>query len=113
MMKLLFAFCPTFSVPATVRTFPLAQATRIQSVPGVTRAAPLVEGQAFASTSRAGAGVFVRGVTHDNLMTLEHVAVTPESSIGSLATFGQGDGVAIGSRLARILGRLRQELTDG
>ncbi len=79
-------------------------ADRIRAVPGVTRAAPLVESQAFASAPRNSAGVVVRGVTKEDILTLEKVSVNPEFSMGSLSDFEGDRGVAIGQRLAFKLG---------
>ena len=79
-------------------------ADRIRAVPGVTRAAPLVEAQAFANAPRSGTGVVVRGVTKEDLLTLEKVSVSPEYSFGSLSNFEGDGGVAIGQRLALKLG---------
>ncbi|MEO1329188.1 MAG: lipoprotein-releasing ABC transporter permease subunit [Pseudomonadota bacterium] len=81
-----------------------AVAERVRAVPGVTRAAPLIEGQAFASTARNGLGVLVRGVRRSDLLTLENVAVTPEFSLGSLTNFEGDNGVALGQGLALRLG---------
>ncbi|MGD1869616.1 MAG: lipoprotein-releasing ABC transporter permease subunit [Neomegalonema sp.] len=78
--------------------------SRVRAVPGVTRAAPLVEGQALAAGPRGSVGVIVRGLSQSDLLTVENVAVTPEESLGSLTAYGQTDGIAIGSRLARKLG---------
>ena len=79
-------------------------ARSIRTVPGVTRAAPLIEGQAFATSARGGVGVMVRGLAKADLLSLEEVSVSPEDSVGSLANYGAGaDGVAIGAGLARRL----------
>lgn len=77
---------------------------KIRSVAGVTRAAPMIEGQAFATSSRGGTGALVRGLSKTDLLSLEKVSVSPETSIGSLANYGAVDGVAIGIGLARKLG---------
>lgn len=79
-------------------------AAKIRTVPGVTRAAPLVEGQALASAPRNSLGVVVRGVSKEDLLNLEKVAVDPEISYGSLSQFEGDAGVAIGQRLAFKLG---------
>ncbi|MEL6979164.1 MAG: lipoprotein-releasing ABC transporter permease subunit, partial [Pseudomonadota bacterium] len=81
-----------------------AAAQAIRAVPGVTRAAPLIEGQGFATSARGGVGVMVRGLSQGDLLSLERVSVSPETSIGSLAPFGAENGVAIGAGLARRLG---------
>lgn len=73
------------------------------ATPGVTRAAPIIESQVMAAGPTGGvAGVLVRGVSPDNLKTLDALA-HPESSAGSLDDFG-GESVAIGSGVADLLG---------
>src|SRR5215510_3130315 len=75
-----------------------AVADRIAQVPGVTLAAPLVEGQALASSPFSAAGVLVRGVRARDLMKLPSIANNIKQ--GSLEGFDEGQGVAIGRRLA-------------
>ena len=79
-------------------------ARKIRAVPGVSRAAPLIKGQAFATSRYGGVGVLVRGMTKADLLGVEKVSVSPERSAGSLANFGAGDGIAIGEGLANKLG---------
>lgn len=76
-------------------------AKRLAGVPGVTRTAPLVRGQVMASANGRSAGVEVIGIRPDDLAEVPLVA-HPETAAGSLADFGQG--VAIGSGVARELG---------
>ncbi|MFK7877504.1 MAG: lipoprotein-releasing ABC transporter permease subunit [Paracoccaceae bacterium] len=76
-------------------------AAQLRSVPGVTRAAPLVKGQVLASFARANAGVQVYGIAPENLSTIPRIA-QPEDSLGDIANFA--NGVAIGSGVARTLG---------
>ncbi|MEM7546877.1 MAG: lipoprotein-releasing ABC transporter permease subunit [Pseudomonadota bacterium] len=76
-------------------------AARAASVPGVRRAAPIIEGRVMASTRFGNTGVLVRGVSADNAATLDALA-NPEDSAGSLDDFGRG--VAIGNGVAQELG---------
>jgi len=77
-------------------------ADAVEALPGVVRAVPTIEGQAFASSSVQGGGVLVRGVRPQDLVRLEQIATNVVR--GSLETFGEEEGVAIGSRLASQLG---------
>src|SRR3712207_5935519 len=45
-------------------------ASRVAAVPGVRRAIPMVEGQAFASSSSGGSGVLVRGVRGEDMLRI-------------------------------------------
>ena len=92
-----------------------AMADRIEAVPGVTRAAPLVKGQVMATHQGRNAGVEVFGITPEDLAGIPRVAA-PEVFEGDLAAFPQG--IAIGSGIARELGiglgdRLRIISPDG
>jgi len=71
---------------------------RVSKVPGVTLALPLVEGQAFASTPYGSSGVLVRGVRGHDLARLPGVA--GHIIQGSLEGFDNGQGVAVGAKLA-------------
>src|SRR5438309_12122983 len=71
---------------------------RISKVPGVTLAAPIVEGQALASWPFNASGVLVRGVRAADLVRLPSVANNIRQ--GTLEGFDEGQGVAIGRRLA-------------
>src|SRR5499425_3073782 len=71
---------------------------RISKVPGVTLAAPIVEGQALASSPFNASGVLVRGVRAAELARLPSVANNIRQ--GTLEGFDEGQGVAIGRRLA-------------
>lgn len=79
-------------------------ARAVEAIPGVVRAVPTVEGQAFASSTVQGGGVLVRGVRPEDLARLEQIATSIVG--GSLEAFGEEEGVAIGSRLASSLGLL-------
>ncbi len=89
-------------------------AARIAEVEGVTRAAPLVKGQVMA-TNRGNAGVEVYGITLEDLRGIPRV-VDPETGEGDLSRFGEG--IAIGSGVAREIGaslgdRIRLISPDG
>src|SRR5687767_14382843 len=75
-----------------------AVAGRISKVPGIRLAAPVVEGQALASSPFNASGVLVRGVRSDDLNKLTSIARNIKQ--GSLDGFDEGEGVAIGRRLA-------------
>jgi lipoprotein-releasing system permease protein len=83
---------------------------RIQNVPGVRQAFPLVEGQALLTSNQASNGVFVRGVREADLKSLEGIAT--KIRYGSLDGFEATGGIAIGTRLANVLGvHLGDEIT--
>jgi lipoprotein-releasing system permease protein len=73
-------------------------AARINKVPGVRMAAPIVEGQALASSPFNAGGVLVRGIRLMDLQKLPSVAKNIKQ--GTLDGFDDGQGVAIGRRLA-------------
>ncbi len=75
-----------------------AVAARIAGVQGVRLAAPIVEGQALASSPFNAAGVLVRGVRAADLEKLTSIAKNIKQ--GTLEGFDQGQGVMIGRRLA-------------
>ncbi len=75
-----------------------AVAARIASVKGIRLAAPIVEGQALASSPFNAGGVLIRGIRLKDLEGLPSVAKNIKQ--GSLAGFDEGQGVAIGRRLA-------------
>ncbi len=73
-------------------------AERVSGVPGVRLAAPIVEGQALASSPFAANGVLVRGIRAADLDKLASVAKNVRQ--GTLEGFDEGQGLAIGKRLA-------------
>jgi lipoprotein-releasing system permease protein len=75
-----------------------AVADRVSKVPGVRLAAPIVEGQALASSPFNASGVLVRGIRGADLAKLGSIAQNIKQ--GTLDGFDQGQGIAIGSRLA-------------
>ncbi len=97
----------TGQVDRKIRDFD-ALAQRLAQAPGVQRAAPLVKGQVMASANGRNAGVEVFGMTAQDLQALPRIA-DPQSAEGDLARYGEG--VAIGSGVARELGlRLGDQL---
>jgi lipoprotein-releasing system permease protein len=73
-------------------------AERVGKVEGIRLAAPIVEGQALASSPFSAAGVLLRGVLAADLSKLPSVANNIRQ--GTLDGFDEGQGVAIGRRLA-------------
>src|SRR5436853_3496763 len=73
-------------------------AERINQVSGIRLAAPVVDGQALASSPFNASGVFVRGIRSDDLNNLTSIAKNIKQ--GTLEGFDEGQGVAIGRRLA-------------
>ena len=78
-----------------------AVADRIAKVDGVFLAAPLVEGQALASSPFNASGVVVRGMLGADLMKLSQVSSNIKQ--GTLDGYDNGQGLAIGRRLAEQL----------
>src|SRR6266498_3578192 len=73
-----------------------AVAERISGVQGIRLAAPIVEGQALASSPFNATGVLVRGIRAADLTKLTSIANNLKQ--GSLEGFDQGQGLAIGRR---------------
>jgi lipoprotein-releasing system permease protein len=73
-------------------------ADRVGSVEGIKLAAPIVEGQALASSPLGASGVLLRGVRAADLAKLPSIANNIRQ--GTLEGFDEGQGVAIGRRLA-------------
>src|SRR5256886_8553251 len=73
-------------------------AMRLSGVAGVRLAAPIVEGQALASSPFNASGVLVRGVRAADLAKLPSVAANIRQ--GTLEGVDEGQGVAVGKRLA-------------
>ena len=92
-----------------------ALAGQVATVEGVSRAAPLIKGQVMANANGRNSGVEVFGITEEDLLAIPRIA-DPETSYGDIARFGEG--VAIGSGVARELGvttgdRIRLISPDG
>ena len=78
-------------------------AKRISGVEGVTLVLPLLEGQTLATGNvGAGTGALVRGLRAEDFGKLESVANNIKE--GSLEAYQQGNGVAIGIRMAQNMG---------
>jgi lipoprotein-releasing system permease protein len=71
---------------------------RLSGIPGIRLAAPIVEGQALASSPFNSAGVLVRGMRARDLVKLG--SIDRNIKQGTLEGFDEGQGVAIGRRLA-------------
>ncbi len=78
-----------------------ALASQIEAVSGVTRVAPIVRGQVMSTYSGNNAGMEVYGITAENLKTIPRIT-SPQRSEGDINRFGEG--IAIGSGIARTLG---------
>ncbi len=78
-----------------------AVAARISRLSGVVLAAPIVEGQALASSPFNANGVLARGIRGADLAKLGSIASNIKQ--GTLEGFDQGQGVAVGRRLAEQL----------
>ncbi|MGZ5840094.1 MAG: lipoprotein-releasing ABC transporter permease subunit, partial [Croceibacterium sp.] len=75
-----------------------AVAQRISGVAGIRLAAPIVEGQALASSPFNSAGVLVRGIRSADINKLGSIANNIKQ--GTLEGFDEGQGLAIGRRLS-------------
>jgi len=78
-----------------------AVAQRIAGIPGVILAAPIIEGQALASSPFNSAGVQVRGMRGADLARLGSIARNIKT--GTLDGFDQGQALVVGQRLADVL----------
>jgi lipoprotein-releasing system permease protein len=76
-------------------------AARLDKLPGVKQALPVVEGQVLISTQSASSGIIVRGIRHEDLDHLK--AVSGNIRFGTLDGFDKSGGIALGTRLANSL----------
>ncbi len=76
-------------------------AKRIKELTGVKAAMPLIEGQVMVSSAVQATGALVRGMSEEGMRSLPLVA--DNIRFGSLDGFGEGSGIAIGTRLANLL----------
>jgi lipoprotein-releasing system permease protein len=76
-------------------------AERINAVQGIRLAAPIVEGQALATSPFGATGVLVRGIRSEDLTNITSIARNIKQ--GTLEGFDEGQGLAIGRRLADTL----------
>ena len=79
-----------------------AMTRRINAVPGVAHAFPLIEGKALGTGGQGGTGILVRGLRDEDLARIGQVADNVKQ--GTLEGFAASEGVALGSRLASSLG---------
>ncbi|MGE0626664.1 MAG: lipoprotein-releasing ABC transporter permease subunit [Hyphomicrobiaceae bacterium] len=75
---------------------------KLQSVPGVRHAIPVIEGQVLASSPVQALGGLVRGATEDGIKAIP--LVSRNVIAGTLDGFDGQRGIGIGSRLASALG---------
>ncbi|MDB3859970.1 lipoprotein-releasing ABC transporter permease subunit [Paracoccaceae bacterium] len=75
--------------------------SKLISVPGVKRSAPLIRSQIMATYDDRNTGLEVFGISYENLLGLERIS-NPEKYSGNLNNFK--NGIAIGSGVARELG---------
>jgi lipoprotein-releasing system permease protein len=78
-----------------------AAAARVRQVQGVVSATPLIEGQVMATSDAGASGALVRGIRAEDIRSRKLIA--DHIVAGALAEF-DGDGIAVGERLARRLG---------
>src|ERR1700735_2138833 len=71
---------------------------RISQLKGIRLAAPVVDGQGLASSPFNATGVFIRGIRAEDLNNLTSIAKNIKQ--GTLEGFDEGQGVAIGRRMA-------------
>lgn len=77
-------------------------AQRLRTIPGVVRAAPMVDGEVMASQNGVNTGVLVRGLSGADLKSLTIVSKTLTPA--ALDGFDSGERVIIGAGLAQKLG---------
>jgi lipoprotein-releasing system permease protein len=76
-------------------------ADRLNAVPGVKVALPVVEGQVMGSSQNYSTGVIVRGLRAKDLNALK--SISENIRYGTLEGFDDSGGIAIGTRLANTL----------
>jgi lipoprotein-releasing system permease protein len=76
-------------------------AKRLAAMPGIKSAMPLIEGQVMVSSAVQATGALVRGMTEEGMRSLP--LISDNIRFGSLTGFGEGTGIAIGTRLANLL----------
>ena len=75
-----------------------AMAKRIEGLKGVVIAAPLVEGQVLAASTTASTGALVRGLAENDIRRFK--SISDNIREGTLEKFDEGQGIAIGKRMA-------------
>ena len=89
-----------YTTAGTISDYP-AVIQRVEALPGVLRADPVVRGQVMASVADRSNVAEVYGLTAEDLAAIPRVA-DPETAQGDLSAFDQG--IAIGIGMARELG---------
>lgn len=74
---------------------------RLKKVDGVEQVLPLIEGQAMITTQSLATGALVRGMAEADLKSLK--SISGNIRFGTLDGFAEGDGIALGTRLANSL----------
>ena len=76
----------------------------LQSRPEIISAAPLIQGQALASSALAASGALVRGMRAEDLQNRPLLLDSLRAGDQTIAAFAQNKGIILGERLARRLG---------
>ena len=76
----------------------------LQSRPDIVSAAPLIQGQALASSALAASGALVRGMRAEDLQNRPLLLDSLRAADQTIAAFSQDKGIVLGERLARRLG---------
>ena len=76
----------------------------LQSRPDIVSAAPLIQGQALASSALAASGALVRGMRAEDLQNRPLLLDSLRAGDQAIAAFSQDKGIILGERLARRLG---------
>ena len=76
----------------------------LQSRPDIVSAAPLIQGQALASSALAASGALVRGMRAEDLQNRPLLLDSLRAGDQALTKFAQDKGIILGERLARRLG---------
>ena len=76
----------------------------LQSRPEIVSAAPLIQGQALASSALAASGALVRGMRAEDLQNRPLLLDSLRAADQTIAEFSQDKGIILGERLARRLG---------
>ncbi len=74
------------------------KAKAVAAIPGVVSVTPIIDGQVLVTSDASAAGALARGVRLDDIKKMTWVA--DKIVDGSLETFGTGEGVIIGARMA-------------
>jgi lipoprotein-releasing system permease protein len=101
-----------FVYPAETEAMPFFDysevADRLASLPGVKRAVPLIEGQAFASTQAGSGFALVRGMREQDIAKIDSLKTGLRQ--GGFNQFDASETIGIGSALAERLGALPEDV---